>query len=118
MKSAKELLEQNDLDVKKFHVEKWGTDICLKELTMKQAQDISTLATKKGVPLTEVMVKALYYSMCDEDGNKFFDNLNQAKKLLEKNKRVVEQIFEWCNEINNQEPDEEELEKNLETEGS
>ncbi len=118
-----QILNADDVHVKKLSIPKWGGDVYIKMLSAKERDCWESLCLKVGQCLkngdfndyANLSVKATlaFYSLCDEHGNRLFNDPSDIEKLNDKSGAVLDYISDEAQAFSQiSDEDIEEIEKN------
>ena len=124
------IIKSKDYKNEKVHVEEWGVDVYIREMSsadrlefrskyLKKDEEENLILDEKGDPIPDVEAAFTYAesllvkTLADEDGKRIFSD-DQVEELAQKSGTVLDVLYEKAAKLNNlRQSDIEDLEKNL-----
>lgn len=121
--SAQDILDADDTIIEPHPVPEWKGLVYVKSISAKARGDIEASAAQfketKGKDVTfarDYTVKFAWLALCDKDGKRLFDKIEDVLKLKEKNAAAISGIAEHAQRLSGfSQADMEKLEKNSES---
>ena len=99
--SANDILNVKDTSTIEVEVSEWGGSVCVRELSVGDMELYRSYAIKNADTAQPNLIAYLaHLVLCDEHGNRLFDDLESVHELAKKSQSAMNKVIEKANELN------------------
>ncbi len=119
--SKQQILEAQDIKIEEVEVPEWGGSVFIKVMNATQRDEFETFVYKRQdqKDLSGMRVLLCKLCLCDEQGKRMFESVNDVKALTDKSGSALMVVFQAAQKLNALSPDDVgEMEENSEPDPS